>query len=40
MEISWILSNMAAGIENQVKQFMSRKDLLDKIAVLFNTDTV
>jgi len=31
---------MAAGVENQVKQFMCQKDLLDKIAILFNTDTV
>ena len=36
----WILSNVAAGVEEQTKSFMLRKDLLDKIAVLFNTDTV
>jgi len=37
-EICWTLSNISAGGEGQVQQFMSRQDLLDKIAIIFNTD--
>jgi len=40
MEMCWILSNVAAGVEGQVKQFMQRKDVLDKIANIFNTDVL
>lgn len=36
----WILSNVAAGVESQVKQFMAEKELLDKIASLFLTDVI
>jgi hypothetical protein len=36
----WILSNVAAGVQSQVAQFLSRKDLLDKLSVLFTTDVL
>lgn len=40
VEICWILSNLAAGSKTQVETFTSRKDVLDKIAYLFNTDCI
>lgn len=36
----WILSNIAAGVSSQVEAFMSRVDLIDKIAYLFHHDIV
>lgn len=37
-EICWILSNIAAGATTQVEAFISRVDLLDRLALLFHQD--